>query len=152
MQWTKSDMELYVLEKEYVDTLVIPLIPLYTEVDSTIVNGAFQRELNHLTTHLLEKDYRGRILLAPDYNYIAENYEEEIRRINQWIEKFNNQPAAHVFLFTFDTKWKRWEKELKGHLLWIPSMSDRNLHSSETRSYVKEQVLQMSELIKAYWE
>ncbi|GGF09469.1 hypothetical protein GCM10010954_04900 [Halobacillus andaensis] len=152
MQWTKDDTELYLAEKKYVDTLIIPLIPFNPETDGTIAKEAFQRELNHLTTHLLEKGYRGRILLAPDYNYITGNYEAESQRINQWIEKFEKQPFEHVFLFTFDTKWKRWEKELKGHLLWVPSLHERNLQSTETRSFVKEQVNQISDLIKAYWD
>ncbi|WP_101844081.1 DUF2487 family protein [Halobacillus sp. Marseille-P3879] len=152
MQWTKEDIELYAAEKKYVDTLIIPLIPFNPEADHTLVKEAFQRELNQLTTQLLEKEYRGRVLLAPDYNYITGQYEHETQRINEWIEKFKKQPFEHVFLFTFDTKWKRWEQNLNGNLLWIPSLNERNLQSSETRSYVKEQIHQISELIRAYWD
>ncbi|MFC7060443.1 DUF2487 family protein [Halobacillus seohaensis] len=151
MQWTKNDTKLYVSEKEYVDTLFIPLIPLSPDSDEKMVKEAFQRELNQVFTQLLEKDYRGRIFTAPDYNYLTDFYETEVERINHWIEKFQKQPFDHVFLFTFDTKWKRWEKNLAGHLIWVPSMNDRDLKSTETKSFVKEQVSQVSELIQAYW-
>ncbi|MFC7320686.1 DUF2487 family protein [Halobacillus campisalis] len=151
MQWTRKDLSLYIKEKEYIDTLIIPLIPFNPASDSNVTKEAFQRELNQLFTHLLEKEYRGRIIVSPEYDYITGSNETEVRRINQWVESFQSQPLSHVFLFTFDPKWKKWEQELKGQLLWIPSMNERDLHSSETKSFVKEQVSQISELITAYW-
>lgn len=151
MRWTKADTTQYLPEKQYIDTVLVPMIPFNPSSDQQIVKQAFQRELNHVFTNLIEKEYRGRIFLAPDYNYLDGTHAQETSRVNTWIEEFKKQPFQHVFLFTFDSKWKKIEAELNGHLLWVPGMNTGDIQSTETQSFVKEQAHQISELIQAYW-
>ncbi|WP_163526223.1 DUF2487 family protein [Halobacillus ihumii] len=151
MQWTKQDTKQYLPEKQYVDTVLIPLIPFDPASEQKMIQEAFQRELIQIFTNLIEKEYRGRIFLSPEYHYLTNQHEEEITRVNKWIEHFQQQPFEHIFLFTLDPKWKRYESRLIGHLLWIPGKADGDLQSTETQSFVKEQVKQVNELIQAYW-
>ncbi|UOQ93571.1 YpiF family protein [Halobacillus shinanisalinarum] len=151
MQWTKQDTKQYLPEKEYVDTVLIPIISFDPASDNRMTKEAFQRELNQIFTNLIEKEYKGRMFLAPEYYYLTNYHESEISRMNQWVEHFQQQPFEHVFLFTFDAKWKKYESDLNGHLLWIPGIADGDLQSTETKSFVKEQVKQVNELIQAYW-
>ncbi|WP_082234000.1 DUF2487 family protein [Halobacillus massiliensis] len=151
MQWTKNDVSIYTAEKEYVDTAFIPLVPFDPTSDRTMEKEAFQNEVNQVFGQLLEKEFKGRIMLSPVYHYLTGRQEEETERLNQWVEAFKQQPFEHVFLFTFDPKWKKWEQQLTGQLIWIPGLSSGNLQSTETRSFLKEQVSQVSDLIQAYW-
>ncbi len=151
MRWTKADTTQYLPEKQYIDTVLIPLIPFDPSSDQKMVKQAFQRELNQVFTTLIEREYRGRIFLAPDYSYIHDTNEKEIDRVNDWISRFKEQPFQHTFLFTFDSKWKKHEKDLNGHLIWVPGMQSGSIQSTETQSFVREQALQISELIQAYW-
>jgi hypothetical protein len=151
MRWTKADTTQYLPEKPYIDTVLIPLIPFDPSSDQHMVKQAFQRELNQVFTNLIEKGYTGRIFLAPDYYYISDTHQEETTRVNSWIQKFRQQPFEHVFLFTFDSKWKKYEHDLDGHLLWVPGMGSGDIQSTETQSFVREQAHQISELIQAYW-
>ncbi|WP_027954408.1 YpiF family protein [Halobacillus kuroshimensis] len=151
MKWTKADMTQYLPEKQYVDTLMIPLIPFDPAGDQQMAGQAFQRELNQVFTNLIEKEYRGRIFLSPDYAYLKGGYEKEKERLNEWIQRFREQPFEHVFLFTFDSGWKRHEDDLAGRLIWVPGMSSGSMKSTETQAFVKEQARGISELIQAYW-
>ncbi|ARI77261.1 YpiF family protein [Halobacillus mangrovi] len=151
MRWIKTDTTQYLPEKEYIDTVIIPLIPFDPADDSQMPKHAFQRELNQIFTQLVEKEYRGRVFLSPEYYYLHGQLEQEVERLNRWIEQFNKQPFQHIFLFTFDPKWKKHEKELTGQLLWVPGMMSGNIQSTETQSFVKEQAHQISEFIQAFW-
>lgn len=151
MRFTKNDLKQYVPEKEYVDTVVISLIPFDPASDKDMEKEGHLRELNHIFTNIIEKEYRGRIFLSPDYHYMSGDHEKELERVNDWIAHFESQPFEHIFLFTFDMKWKKYEKELNGQLLWMPGIQTGDLQSTETQSFVKEQAHEISEFIQSYW-
>nr|WP_239534104.1 DUF2487 family protein [Thalassobacillus pellis] len=137
--------------KEYIDTLIVPLIPFDPSVEHGLKEQAFQSELLGLFMREIDKEFKGRVLLSPEYYYIEDNREQEIPRINSWCEKFQQQPFEHLFLFTFDVKWKRLDKDLTGELIWLPGRKNGSLQSSETISFVKEQTSQITEMIRSYW-
>jgi hypothetical protein len=61
------------------------------------------------------------------------------------------QPFEHIILFTFDAGWKKYEKELQGNVLWLPGMQTGDLHSKEMQSVIRDQIAQVSEIIRSYW-
>ncbi|WP_173916307.1 DUF2487 family protein [Halobacillus sp. Marseille-Q1614] len=151
MLWTKNDLKIYLAEKEYVDTVFIPLVPFDPASDKNMEKEAFQNEINQVFAHLLEKEFKGRILLSPSYHYLTGEQEKEVDRLNHWVDSYKKQPFEHVFLFTLDPKWKKYERQLEGQLLWIPGLGSGDLQSTETKSFIKEQAGQVSDLIQAYW-
>lgn len=151
MRFTKADTTQYLPEKEYVDTVVIPLIAFNPASEDQMVKQAFLKELNQVFTSLIEKEYRGRIFLSPEYHYINGYNKDEVERINHWVTQYEKQPFKNIFLFTFDAQWKKHEKDLTGHLLWVPGLQSGNIQSTETQSFVREQAYQISELIQSYW-
>lgn len=63
MNWNGRDTESFQQQKEYVDTALVPLIPISFESD--MKETASQYEFMQLLTTLLEKQFKGRILLIP---------------------------------------------------------------------------------------
>ncbi|TGB04541.1 DUF2487 family protein [Halobacillus salinus] len=151
MRFTKADIAQYLPEKEYIDTVVIPLVPFDPASDQDMTKQGYLRELNHIFTNIIEKEYRGRIFLSPDYHYMSRDHDSEVERINKWIDHYQKQPFEHIFLFTFDMKWKKHENQLNGELLWVPGLQTGDLQSTETQSFVKEQAHEISEFIQSYW-
>src|SRR5690625_7074518 len=118
MKWNKIDLERYLESKEYVDTLLIPLFPFQLSLDQDIAKMAFQSEVLAILLNELEKELTGRVMLSPAYHYLnSETKDNEIERINGWIQDAKTQPFTHVFLVTFDTGWKKREGSLNGSLL-----------------------------------
>lgn len=151
MKWIDQDLQQYIQAKEYVDTVLIPLTPFHFTNDSMITKSARQKEALTVLLSEIEKVLSGRILLSPSYYYLKHmNLEEESKRVNTWIENAMEQPFKYVFLVTFDSKWKKHEELLNGHLLWLPAI-EGDFRSKEMASIIRGQVDQISEFIQSYW-
>jgi hypothetical protein len=152
MKWNSKDLQQYISAKEYVDTIIMPLIPFSMSRDADLEKGAFQSEVLSIFAKEIEKELTGRIMLIPDYYYLkSADKEAETERINQWNADVQSQPFTNTFFLTFDASWKKNEQELNGHLLWLPAIQSGNLHSTEMHTIIRDQVKQISELIRAYW-
>ncbi|RLL48215.1 DUF2487 family protein [Oceanobacillus piezotolerans] len=150
MRWHKTDVSQYVEAKEYIDSAVIPLISLDFSLD--IEKNAAQNEILEILASQLERELTGRLMLVPSYYYIKTgNREVEISRLNNWVEHIKTQPFRHVFFLTFDSAWKKEEQALQGSLIWLPGIQSGEINSKEMQGMVREQVVQIGELIRSYW-
>ncbi|MBY7143498.1 YpiF family protein [Virgibacillus sp. NKC19-3] len=153
MKWTKADIKKYIDEKEYIDTILIPLIPFHLSNDNDLEKSAFQAEVLSVFSNEIEKELTGRVLLTPNYYYLKSTSNEgEVERINTWIEDIHTQPVAHLFFITFDADWKKNEHALNGDLLWLPAIHSGDLHSKEMHAVIRNQVEQVMDLIRSYWK
>jgi len=153
MKWKKEDLKQYVQAKEYIDTVIIPLIPFQLTNEQNIENNSFQSEVLSILANEIEKELAGRIMLIPNYHYIkSSELEKESQMLQGWVEEIQKQPFEHVFFITFDSEWKKNEGKLNGTLLWLPGVKSGNLHSAEMHSMIKDQVEQIGELIRSYWK
>lgn len=152
MKWIRKDLEQYIQAKEYIDTLIIPLVPFHLSDDNEVTKHAFQTEVLTSFSIELEKELSGRVMLTPNYYYLKSvKKEDEIVRINSWVEDTKKQPFKYVFFVSFDSTWKKHEPSLEGTLLWLPSMLTGDIHSEEISHIIRDQVKQVSELIRSYW-
>ncbi|WP_373896165.1 YpiF family protein [Virgibacillus natechei] len=153
MKWTKTDIKKYIDAKEYIDTILAPLIPFHLSNDNDLEKSAFQAEILSVFSSEIEKELTGRVLLTPVYYYLkSAGNEGEIERINTWIEDIHKQPFTHVFFITFDSGWKKDEQALNGDLIWLPGIHSGDLHSKEMRAVIRDQVEQVVDLIRSYWK
>jgi len=152
MQWNSEDLAQYMDAKEYIDTIIIPLQPFHLSKDNQLQKDAFLRNVLSIYTNETEKELSGRVLLTPSYNYLKfTQLEEEVTRLNNWVEDIKNQPFHTIFFMTFDMKWKKVESKLDGHLIWLPGIDSGDLHTKEAVKMIQNQVTQISELIRSYW-
>lgn len=148
----QNDLEKYGQAKEYVDTLLIPLQKFQLSEDANLVNDAFQREVLSIFSNEIEKELSGRLMLAPTFFYLkSSDQTSEVSRLNEWIAEAERQPFKHVFLMSFDNTWKKIERELEGNLLWLPGMKPMDIQSKEAVAIIRNQIEQISELIRSYW-
>lgn len=155
MQWKYEDMNMYVQSKEYVDTLLVPLVPFTyatNENDEEIKKRAFQAELSDIFMNEIEKQYKGRLLIAPSYTYLSPLVsEKEVERINEWVKQAENSGFEHILFFTFDNGWKKIERKLDASLVWIPAGQVSEIQSPEAQKLIQSQIEQVMELITSYW-
>lgn len=152
MKWSKTDLEKYKDVKEYVDTVILPLHPFHLSDDKSMAKDAFQLDVLSMYTSEIEKKLSGRVMLAPAYHYLKHtDAESEVARLNSWVKDIKQQPFTEVYLFTFDSTWKKVEQELAGNLLWFPGMKTGDLKNPETGKIIRHQVDEISELITSEW-
>jgi hypothetical protein len=152
MQWTKKDMGVYVGSKEFIDTAIIPILPFQLSQESNLSKSTSKREVLSIFATEIEKELSGRVLLIPNYYYLEYGDKlEEAKRLNCWTEEIQKQPFEHVFILTFDSGWKRCEKDLQANLLWVPGFQADDPNSDEMRQMIRGQVSDVVELIRSYW-
>jgi|SRR5690625_905298 len=152
MKWASQDLERYTQAKEYVDTIIMPLIPFQISPDNEAGKEAVQSEALSIIAKEIEKELSGRVMLLPSYHYVkSADKEKETARLNDLVKEVEKQPFTHKFFITFDMGWKKHEQDLQSHLLWFPSIQSKELESKEVVSIIRTQVLQICELIRSYW-
>lgn len=152
MHWNKEDLQQYLEAKEYIDTVLIPLVPLTFLKDEDILRSAAQGESIRIFTRELEKEFKGRIILSPEYTYLSTaDKQKEVERIYEWIANIKTQPFEHVFFLTFDSQWKKHEKTMEGTVIWLPGMGSVETPKEEIQATVKRQLADLKEFIQSYW-
>ena len=153
MEWKAEDIAQYFGAREYIDTLLIPLIPAALDNQENSEKLARQAELQELLVYEMEKQFKGRIFIFPSYYYLeSADKEAEMPRLNNWVEAAGQHPFQHIFFLTHDPHWKRQEKELKGSLIWLPALFSQDSGAPETKKMIKEQMNQVSALVTSYWQ
>ncbi|MCP8968765.1 YpiF family protein [Ectobacillus ponti] len=149
MDWIVKDIQLYEQAREYVDTAVVPLIPvsLGADVQSIVQKGEYISVL----TRELEHEYRGRLLRLPEFSYMTVHAEAEQQRLRDWTDHLLESGMRHVVYVTSDYSWK--EADLpKGTLFWLPALPIEQLDSKAKREVIHSQIREMMTILTKKWE
>ncbi|MBT2677724.1 YpiF family protein [Bacillus sp. ISL-35] len=149
MKWVAADVEMYQKAAEYVDTAIVPLLPVSFGED--MKQNASMAEFTRILTSQLEKQFRGRIFLLPDFVYIKED-EGSQDALKNWENTLLDKHFNHIFYVTSDSRWRQREKDLKGSVLWIPSLSLDQMPDEQKVAIVDGQVKQLLSLFTEKWD
>jgi len=150
MKWTPQDIETYLNAKEYVDTAVVPLIAV--SVGDEMKQSATASEFITLLTGHLERQFTGRLLLSPPFTYLkSQNGDNTISDLKDWEASFEKGEFAHIFYITSEIDWRKREDELKGTVIWLPSIPLEHMSDSQKLSVVDSQVRQLLDLFTQKW-
>ena len=147
MNWTVKDIQLYEQAKEYVDTAIIPLIPL--SFGSNMQNTVQKGEFISIFAEALEREYRGRLLLFPPFTYLIGQKEEE-SRLQKWTDFVTQNGMRHIVYITSDYEWK--QASLEGNLFWLPAMSLDQLDDKAKHEVIGSQIREIMAILTGKWE
>ncbi|MCA1063174.1 YpiF family protein [Rossellomorea sp. AcN35-11] len=151
MKWNVKDIGVFETEKEYIDTAVIPIIPV--DFHKNMKASAAQSEFITLLTFHLERQFKGRMIMTPPFTYVmASPREEEAARLNRWAGELSDSGVKHTFFLTSDSEWKRAEEELHDRLIWVPSIPLEHLDEQYKHSIMEDQVKQLLNVIVQKWQ
>lgn len=136
MNWNAKDIEMFLKEKEYIDTAVIVLMPV--TFDTNMKRAAEQGEFINLFSMHVEKQFKGRVVILPSFTYVN-TPEDEVERLESWIEKALNGGFSHVFCLTSDNRWQAISEKLE-RLYFIPSIPLEHLEEQYKHSVMEEQL------------
>lgn len=87
MKWVSKDMDMYLGAKEYVDTVVLPLLPISFGDD--LKQTASMTEFISLLTIPLERQFKGRLMMLPGYTYLkSDSDDSRLQVIKHWETEF----------------------------------------------------------------
>jgi len=149
MKWVAADIEMYQKAAEYVDTAIVPLMPV--SFDDEMKQNASMAEFIGILTVQLEKQFKGRIFLLPGFVYIKGNT-GTLETLQEWEKTLLDKQFKHVFYVTSDSSWRQYEKALSGTLLWLPSLPLEHMQEQQKVSIVDDQVKQLLTLFTEKWQ
>lgn len=150
MKWTVHDVSMYEKEKQYIDTAVIPLLPLNFSERAKL--AAADGEFMQLITNEIERQLKGRLFLLPSFTYfVSESFEACVERVNQWTSELKEAGMNHVFYVTADRKWKEAEQGLLGALFFLPSIPFEHMDDSYKQQIVHEQTTKLLNAFISHW-
>lgn len=148
MKWIPQDIETFLNAKEYVDTAVIPLVPVGFGEDMKL--SASIAEFITLLVNHLERQFTGRLLLFPPFTYLkTENEEIILNDVKKWTEKMYD--FRHIFFITSDSDLKMCEEKFGTNLLWIPALPLENMDDAQKMSMIDSQVKQILNFFTKKW-
>lgn len=146
MHFTGKDIDQYIQQQEYVDTAVVPLVQLDLSPNGMKPSASGSDYLQSLT-NLLEKQFKGRILLFPPVSYVKNA--DRVRLAEELKEEMEKTGFKHVFFMTTDAEW-RTLKELN-NILWLPAIPTENMDQSFKLSVMEDQLRQVLPLFISEW-
>lgn len=151
MKWTTQEIDMYMNSKEYVDTAIIPLIPLNWNKD--IKGNVSMGEFTSILVDAIEKQFKGRVFQIAPFTYLTEEEESmKLSRLKAWDSHFFDNGFKHVIYITSDASWKKFERELPDMLLWIPSLSLESMDNTYAKEIISQQMKQILPLITSKWQ
>lgn len=146
MHFTGKDMDQYVQQKEYIDTAVVPLVQLDLSATGLKPSASASDYLQSLT-NLLEKQFKGRMLLFPPLSYSKNS--DRSRLAAEISGELSNAAFKHVFYVTTDPEWRTLEDAK--NVIWLPAIPTENMDQSFKQSVMEDQLRQVLPLFIKEW-
>ncbi|TYR82602.1 DUF2487 family protein [Priestia megaterium] len=151
MKWQVKEVDLYIQSKDYIDSVLIPLIPIdfAAELKTTASMGEYATAL----TGELERQFKGRVILTPSFTYLKKSGVQAVYSLLvEWKEHMHENGMKHVFFLTSDRDWLSYEQVLQPTLIWIPSLSLEHVDESYKRNIIGDQVQQIIPIFLEKWK
>jgi hypothetical protein len=151
LKWTTKDIDLYLQSKEYVDTTVIPLVPVSFEnnLKKTVEIGEF----TFILSQEIERQFKGRVVLFPAFTYTeAEGIDTALARLSSWSHESSISGFKHMIFITSDSRWKQHEADLEGSLISIPALPLEHLDDRLKQSLLQDQMKSLITIFMKIWQ
>ncbi|CAM3056963.1 DUF2487 domain-containing protein [Filibacter tadaridae] len=146
MNWTTKDMDTYLQQKEYIDTLIVPLLKVETKPELLKNSSSSSEFLMYLTT-FLETQFKGRMMLMPPFIYTQST------NLSTFSETLTvdlaDMPFKHIFFITTDAQWL--SVEIKGQVIWLPSIPLESMDEKLRQTIIEDQLRQVLPRFTEVW-
>ncbi|MGE8204321.1 YpiF family protein [Heyndrickxia sp. NPDC080065] len=150
MNWNGKDVEVYLKEQQFIDTAVVPLLPISfgTEMKQAASQGEF---IDLLSMHL-ERQFKGRMMLFPALTYLTSiSNEQKMDMLQSWEVKLKESGFTHIFYLTSDSIWRE-QGEIAKQVIWLPSVPLEHMDEQYKHSILEDQVKQLINIIVQQWQ
>ncbi|MFS0576750.1 DUF2487 family protein [Sporosarcina sp. 179-K 3D1 HS] len=146
MNWTAKDLDTYLQQVEYIDTLLVPLVKVETDLAKMKSAASSSDFLMHLTM-FVESQFKGRMVLVPPFSYTPSVDMEQMGKA--WGDDLSQMPFKHIFFLTTDPAWT--SIELKGQVIWLPAIPLESMDAQLKQSILEDQFRQLVPKFTAAW-
>ncbi|CAH0345535.1 YpiF family protein [Bacillus sp. CECT 9360] len=148
MRWTPKDIDTFEEAREYIDTVLIPLVPV--SIEKGMKQSASMYDFINMLTAAIENQFKGRIMLLPSLTYLTSlSMDKRMDQVKAWMAEVDS--FKNICFITSDNEWKALEQELEGSLIWMPSIPLEHLDDNQIRAMINDQARQVFDLFTRKW-
>jgi hypothetical protein len=148
LKWILSDVDVYNQSKEYVDTAIVPLIPV--SLDSDFKGIVSKGEFITYVTLELERQLKGRVFLFPSFSYLK-NSNSVIENVIEWKTEIQREFKHVIFLSSDESLKENKSEQLKDHLIWLPTVPFEHMDDALMKKLLQDQVEQILNILLQSW-
>lgn len=115
MRWENDTIDQYLAAREYIDTLIMPIIKI--DLSENLREAVYMSSLISNFALQLEEQIKGRVLLVPGFTYAGEITENVIGLLNGLSEQAKLAGFKNVVFLTQNNEWEQRQNELDGAIL-----------------------------------
>ncbi|NNU83963.1 DUF2487 family protein [Geobacillus sp. BMUD] len=148
MKWTGEDVALYEQERDYIDTALLPLLPVaFGQGAKRLASGG---ELVGLIAAEVERQLKGRVFLLPSFVYFADEPRALLtERLADWTNRLRREGMKHLFYVTCDRSWQEGEEADR---VWVvPVVPLESMGESYKHELVREQAAELLRFLVGRW-
>lgn len=146
LNWNAKDLDTYLGQKEYIDTLLVPLLKIDTNAEQLKGSASSAEFLMHLSS-FIEMQFKGRMMVLPPFTYTQSTSLQEMG--NTLTADFQTMDFKHVFYLTTDREWTN--IDVQGEVIWIPSIPLESMDKKLRQSIIEDQLRQMLPSLTKKW-
>lgn len=149
MKWSAKDLSIYLENTSYVDTAIIPLIPV--EFGKDMLTAAREGEYIHQITIELERQLTGRIIKLPPFTYLKkEDSQHRLTRLQEWHNTCVENDLKQCFYITSDPDWRN-EEGVANRIIWLPVLPVDLIDQKQLNLMIDETIQDLITEIKIEW-
>lgn len=150
MKWNTKDIKVYQQQKQYVDTVLIPVLPLAVQKD--LIRSVTQSEYIVAITDELERIYQGRLVVSLPFTYQSTHtYDQLVTQLNGWIDEWKKDGIKHIILLTSDSEWRAYDTDVNGVLIWLAAVSLSTMPTKERLDICSQIAQDLSSIFVKEW-
>ncbi|NNV05783.1 YpiF family protein [Geobacillus sp. C56-T2] len=148
MKWISEDVNVYEKERGYIDTALVPLLPLaFDQEAKRLASGG---ELVGLVAAEAERQLRGRVFLLPPFVYFVDEPRSVLReRLSDWTRRLGREGMAHSVYVTCDRSWQ--EGDEADRVWFVPSVPLESMEASYKHELIREQAAGLLRFLVGRW-
>ncbi|HEY9581404.1 MAG TPA: DUF2487 family protein [Savagea sp.] len=147
MNWNAQEVDLYIQQKEYIDTLVIPLVKIEATAEKMKASASSSDFLMYLAK-FLEAQFKGRMMFTPPVSYTPSFDAEQI--VQTIAADFKDSAFKHTFFMTTDPTLASVQLE-EGQVIWLPSIPIESMEPNLKQKIMEDQLQQVLPIFTEKW-
>ena len=146
MYWNSKDMSVFIEQKEFIDTAVVPLLLIDGQANKLKQNASSTEFLMALTA-FIENQFKGRVILMPPVTYTTRSNRHQLGQ--EWDETLKEAGFKHLFFVSSDMTWVTEESALD--VIYTPSIPLENMDQKLRQSVLDDQLRQIIPVFAKRW-
>ncbi|CAM5181524.1 hypothetical protein UACE39S_04860 [Ureibacillus acetophenoni] len=146
MYFNVQDVSQFQSQKDFIDTVIIPLLSVNLK-ENMIKQSSSQTQYLMSLTAFIEQQFKGRIMLMPPFTYL-EQFKNTIS-LSSIKEAFQNAGFKHVLFITSDHSWTSLEEDVD--VIWLPSIPLESMDQSVKKTILEDQLKHVIPILTSKW-